>query len=268
MQYYSLNNHLSNLKSFGYNHLQINSVGAGEIITADLDQKLKYPLMWIQFLSASPQTNQIIWKFRFIFCDVSRDKNVGDEQNIQSDLTQCAIDLISFFKNGAFRDIYTFVENSEIFPFIDKRQNVQTGVYIDITYKTKYDYSACNLPMDGFILVTGTTNDNVIVVSRPDIYTTSATLSGDTAIFFRNDGNNYTLDLSQFAGGQTFIRRHDFTGDTITSTSYCGTAPDGSLENQPLWYITKIDIPLSGSGTISLSASGVTWTGRYTHIYT
>jgi hypothetical protein len=65
-----------------------------------------------------------------------------------------------------------------------------------------------------------------------------------------------------------YIRRHDFTGDTITSTSYCGTAPDGSLETQPFWDITKINIPLIGSGTTSTYASGVTWTGRYTHIYT
>lgn len=267
MQYFSLNNHIENLRSFGLNHLQIKSVSAGEIMPVD-NKKLEYPLMHIQFLSASPQTNQLVWKFRFIFADISKDDNNLNTQELTSDLTQVGIDLISFFKNGQFSSIYTFVENSEILPFIDKRVNVQSGVFLDITFKTKYDYSACNLPIEDFIYVTGTTNDNVIIVSRPDIYTTSATLSGDTAIFFRNDGNNYTLDLSQFSGGETFIRRHDFTGDTITSTSYCGTAPDGSLENQPLWYITKIDIPLSGSGTTSSYASGVTWTDRYTHIYT
>ena len=170
------------------------------------------------------------------------------------------------------------------------------------------------------------------IFSTRDYFTTGSTFDSNTKIatFNRNDGNNYTLDLSTlstvdtfvtgftydgvntftieqnegkpdlsatindlilnslsattiFSGGtllQTiienivlsnspvYIRRHDFTGDTITSTSYCGTAPDGSLENQPFWDITKIDIPLIGSGTTSTYASGVTWTGRYTHIYT
>jgi hypothetical protein len=182
------------------------------------------------------------------------------------------------------------------------------------------------------ITLTRNDNVNIVITGITDYFTTGSTFDSNTKIatFNRNDGNNYTLDLSTlstvdtfvtgftydgvntftieqnegkpdlsttindlilnslsattiFSGGtllQTiienivlsnspvYIRRHDFTGDTITSTSYCGTAIDGSLENQPLWYITKIDIPLSGSGTISLSASGVTWTGRYTHIYT
>lgn len=60
------------------------------------------------------------------------------------------------------------------------------------------------------------------------------------------------------------IRRHDFTG----SYSYCGTADSGSAESAPVWDITRIEFQPSGTGSISLYAYDVTWTGRYTHIYT
>jgi hypothetical protein len=95
----------------------------------------------------------------------------------------------------------------------------------------------------------------------------SNSLSGDT-IFSGGTLLQTIIENIVLSNSPVYIRRHDFTGDTINSTSYCGTAPDGSLENQPFWDITKIDIPLIGSGTTSTYASGVTWTGRYTHIYT
>lgn len=206
--------------------------------------------------------------------------------------------------------------NLDLTPFIDDTNTFVTGG----TYS------------NNSITLTRNDNVNIVITGITDYFTTGSTFDSNTKIatFNRNDGNNYTLDLSTlstvdtfvtgftydgvntftieqnegkpdlsatindlilnslsattiFSGGtllQTiienivlsnspvYIRRHDFTGDTITSTSYCGTAPDGSLENQPFWDITKIDIPLIGSGTTSTYASGVTWTGRYTHIYT
>jgi len=57
-------------------------------------------------------------------------------------------------------------------------------------------------------------------------------------------------------------KRHDFTG----SYSYCGTAPSGSAESANVWDINRITIYPAGN-TLIQSASLVSWTGRYSHIY-
>lgn len=262
----TINQHIKIFNEFADAHLQIKSFNYGDLSRIDLDKNINYPQFWLQMNKISVEEGEQRIEFRFIFVDCPKDDLQRGEKEIQSDMMQIALDLLSVIKNGPLNSIYEIENIGQIYPFVERYQNNLSGVYLDVILTVKYTFDACNLPIENFPVISGDTNG--IIIIRPDVFTTSATLSGTTAIFTRNDGNTYDLDLSQFAGGETFIRRHDFTGDTITSTSYCGTAPDGSLENQPFWYITKIDIPLSGSGTTSLFASGVTWTGRYTHIYT
>ena len=60
-----------------------------------------------------------------------------------------------------------------------------------------------------------------------------------------------------------YTRRSDTSG----SFTYCGIALSGSSESSPVWDITRIDIPLSGSA-LSQYAYNVAWTNRYTETYT
>jgi hypothetical protein len=135
-----------------------------------------------------------------------------------------------------------------------------------------------NLPVTADTFVTGFTYDSINTFTikqnegQSDLTATinDLSLNSLSATTITSGGTLLQTIIQNIvtSSSPVYIRRHDFTGDTITSTSYCGTAPDGSLENQPFWDITKINIPLIGSGTTSTYASGVTWTGRYTHIYT
>jgi hypothetical protein len=88
----------------------------------------------------------------------------------------------------------------------------------------------------------------------------TAGVTGSFTGSFKGDGSQLTgLPIPPPS-----IRRHDFTG----SYSYCGTADSGSAESSPVWDITRITFQPSGTGSISEYAYDVTWTGRYTHIYT
>jgi hypothetical protein len=48
--------------------------------------------------------------------------------------------------------------------------------------------------------------------------------------------------------------------------SYCGIAPNGSLETEENWTIKRIQVSLAGTTTI-LTATDVAWTDRTTVIY-
>ena len=56
--------------------------------------------------------------------------------------------------------------------------------------------------------------------------------------------------------------RHDFN-----VYDYLGKAPSGSSESASVWTITRLTIASDGTATPG-TATNVTWTGRYTHIYT
>lgn len=54
--------------------------------------------------------------------------------------------------------------------------------------------------------------------------------------------------------------------DWAAPYSYCGLAPIGSIESNPVWTIYRITVANDGS-TITQLATSVTWTGRYSHTY-
>jgi hypothetical protein len=56
--------------------------------------------------------------------------------------------------------------------------------------------------------------------------------------------------------------RHDFN-----VFDYLGKAPAGSLDSDNVWTITRLTIASDGTATVG-TAVNVSWTGRYTHIYT
>ena len=56
--------------------------------------------------------------------------------------------------------------------------------------------------------------------------------------------------------------RHDFN-----VYDYLGKAASGSSESAAVWTITRLTIASDGTATVG-TATNVTWTGRYSHIYT
>ena len=78
--------------------------------------------------------------------------------------------------------------------------------------------------------------------------------------------NNPGPQGPQGPSGQSYPqleRRSDF----VTTTSYCGIAPLGSLETSQVWTISKIVVAENGN-TTTTTATNVAWTDRFIVIYT
>jgi hypothetical protein len=73
--------------------------------------------------------------------------------------------------------------------------------------------------------------------------------TGATNFNISSSGDTHTFNLL------TNIRRNAQSGNI----NYCGYAPNGSLENQAVWTITKITVATNGSVTTTTS-NNVTWT--------
>lgn len=114
---------------------------------------------------------------------------------------------------------------------------------------------ANSLTVTGSVIISGSSTFTNI---GPAIFSGSVDVAGSiTATQFIGDGSQLTGVATP-----TPIRRHDYSG----SYSYCGTAPSGSSEASSVWSIDRIQVLSDGNVNIT-SASLVTWTDRYTHIY-
>lgn len=52
-----------------------------------------------------------------------------------------------------------------------------------------------------------------------------------------------------------------------TTTAYCGVAPQGSLDSDAAWTITRLTFTAAGAVSATAVATDVTWTGRASHTY-
>jgi hypothetical protein len=99
------------------------------------------------------------------------------------------------------------------------------------------------------VIVTGITTSSSLTVT--DTITTVSAVSGITftgSTVIDNGGGNITVITGTI--------RRNFTNGNI---NYCGFAPIGSLESDPVWTITKITVALDGSVTTQVF-NNVTWT--------
>ena len=69
-------------------------------------------------------------------------------------------------------------------------------------------------------------------------------------------------DLTITGGAGAVEKRHEW----VSPYSYCGVAPNGTLDSASTWEIKRIEVLLDGTTSI-MSASSVAWDNRLTVIY-
>ena len=69
-------------------------------------------------------------------------------------------------------------------------------------------------------------------------------------------------DLTITGGAGAVEKRHEW----VSPYSYCGVAPNGTLDSASTWEIKRIEVLLDGTTSI-MSASSVSWNDRLTVIY-
>jgi hypothetical protein len=107
---------------------------------------------------------------------------------------------------------------------------------------------AANVDLSSTVQITGDQNISGIknFYSRPTVNGTGVLLSGEAA-----------------GGGGVLEKRHDFVTGSPYDYSYCGTAPENSLESASVWDITRLSIDSAGLVAFNQSVTNYSWTGRY-----
>jgi hypothetical protein len=192
--------------------------------------------------------------------------NRNDNNDYEIDLTPIIGGTDTFVTGGTFNnDILTLERNDniniDISGFTDYYTTGVTWNRVNTATFERNDGNNYNLTIDDLhidnfsanTISSGSTNlidviNNISSQYSANTFTTESTLSGTTAIFNRNDGNNYTLDLSGLSG--TTVT--DFSLDCFTNEL---TLEQSNGDNY------NVDLSCLLSGITDIYTTGITLSG-------
>jgi hypothetical protein len=145
-------------REFAQAHYQIKTFGNGEIynvVLHDKEEWFEYPLMWMQDLPATLNSNEFSFNFRVHFIaqvaqvkDIESDLDSTNENEVKSDMIQCAQDLLSFWAQDSTYPELDLVKTGVSFTTVtDKFSDRVTGCYVDLRLKQGFKYNKCAIPM-------------------------------------------------------------------------------------------------------------------------
>lgn len=147
-------------RQFANNHWQIKTFGNGEaynIVLHDKEDWFTYPLMWMEDLPFPLNDKEFQYYFRVYFIgqvaqlkDQGTDLDSTNENEVKSDMIQCAQDLLAFWEQDSDYSDVILVKQGLVFNTItDKFSDRVTGCYIDLKLKQAFTYNKCAIPMTG-----------------------------------------------------------------------------------------------------------------------
>jgi hypothetical protein len=147
-------------REFATAHYQIKTFGNGaayNIVLHDKESWFEYPLMWVEDLPATLNNNEFQFNFRVYFIaqvaqlkDKATDLDSTNENEVKSDMIQCAQDLLSFWAQDITYPELDLIKTGNSFTTItDKFSDMVTGCYIDLKLKQGFRYNKCAIPMSG-----------------------------------------------------------------------------------------------------------------------
>lgn len=246
------NNIINSFRNFAYRHKMINTFYSGQEWDFQADTNI-YPAIVMSPDSSLIEDGRFYYKFNIFILDILK-PDLSNQDEILSDASQIAGDIVAEFIEN--EDIYGFTieESSQLTPLEEVIDDNVSGWLLSINIQSPFNSSNCLLPADSiYINYTGspqsnyytkiecdtkflsaTTFYNIISnfynkqeidfmltgITTDNFFTTGATLNGSVAIFNRNDGINYNLDLSPLSA--TPITSLTFSAITNTPTTLSG----------------------------------------------
>ena len=142
---------IKTLNDFATSHYQINEFGNGdlwEVIQHDQQKDFNYPLLWVQDQPNTTTQGEIEMVFRCFFINLVQ-KDESNENEVKSDMHQCCLDLLAFWKKQTDYRLVSIDVNTSLTSFTERFNDELTGWWIDIKLNQQFNYDKCSIPMDG-----------------------------------------------------------------------------------------------------------------------
>jgi hypothetical protein len=141
---------ISDLKSIGNSHKQINSVGFGDVtqLTMDVetDKEPLYTKMYIVPNPVSLNQNEIIYNFQISVMD-RINIDLSNQRDVMNDTLEIMKDIFTILYLSQYQSQW----GATLTPFLEEYETILGGWTININITQPFSYNRCDIPIPPFV---------------------------------------------------------------------------------------------------------------------
>jgi hypothetical protein len=145
MEFYSLNQIINLIETIATNHAQVNGFNFGEASDISASEQEQYPLVWIDVLDSSIDTNTLTINMSMKVLDIQKDDQ-GNERDTLSDTLSIAQDMYASLTDFAYQDYFTIAYNTNLVVYREALADKVNGWEMNLQFELMQDRNRCQIP--------------------------------------------------------------------------------------------------------------------------
>lgn len=146
MNFYSLNQIIDLFQIICQNHAQVNGFNFGEASDIAASEQEQYPLVWIDVLDSSIDSNTLTINIIVKVMDIQKD-NQKNERDTLSDCLSIAQDIYAALCNPLYQDNFELQFNTQLTPLREALPDKVNGWEMSLAFDLMQDRNRCQIPL-------------------------------------------------------------------------------------------------------------------------
>lgn len=146
MQFYTLNQIINVFETIATNHAQINGFNFGETSDISASEQEQYPLLWIDVIDSSIDSNTLSLNMNVKVMDVQKDDQTNERDTL-SDCLSISQDVYSALTNPIYQDYFLLSFATNLVPLREALADKVNGWEMNLTFELAQERNRCQIPL-------------------------------------------------------------------------------------------------------------------------
>lgn len=146
MQFYTLNQIINLFEVIATNHAQINGFNFGEVSDISASEQEQYPLLWIDVIDSSIDSNTLSLNMNVKVMDIQKDDQTNERDTL-SDCLSIAQDVYSALTNPIYQDYFLLSFATNLVPLREALADKVNGWEMNLTFELAQERNRCQIPL-------------------------------------------------------------------------------------------------------------------------
>ena len=146
MQFYTLNQIINLFEVIATNHAQINGFNFGEVSDISASEQEQYPLLWIDVIDSSIESNTLSLNMNVKVMDIQKDDQTNERDTL-SDCLSISQDVYSALTNPIYQDYFLLSFATNLVPLREALADKVNGWEMNLTFELAQERNRCQIPI-------------------------------------------------------------------------------------------------------------------------
>lgn len=146
MQFYTLNQIINLFETISQNHAQINGFNFGEESDISASEQEQYPLVWIDVVDSSIESNTLSLNMLVKVMDIQKDDQTNERDTL-SDCLSIAQDVYSALCNPIYQDYFLLSFGTNLTPLREALPDKVNGWEMTLNFELMQERNRCQIPI-------------------------------------------------------------------------------------------------------------------------